>query len=171
MKASRCGGELLRNRFTHKEACMSHATHSTATRTGAPRNAYGQPQVGTCYLHAVIDDHSRLAYVEARDDDHPTNLSGWPRFQPPLWPHFRAPSTSPTTEGRGVACWDQTGLSEGGCATCWSCRTSSCRSPGRAIRLCHLPPARGVRQGNTRGGDQDRCGEELGVGSLRRCER
>jgi hypothetical protein len=25
--------------------------------------------------------------------DHPSNLSGWPRFQPSLWPRFRASST------------------------------------------------------------------------------
>ena len=25
--------------------------------------------IGTCYLHTVIDDHSRVAYVEAHDDE------------------------------------------------------------------------------------------------------
>jgi hypothetical protein len=25
--------------------------------------------VGTCYLHTVLDDHSRVAYVEAHDDE------------------------------------------------------------------------------------------------------
>ena len=25
--------------------------------------------IGTCYLHTVIDDHSRVAYVEAREDE------------------------------------------------------------------------------------------------------
>jgi transposase InsO family protein len=25
--------------------------------------------IGTCYLHTVIDDHSRVAYVEAQDDE------------------------------------------------------------------------------------------------------
>ncbi|MGH1565831.1 IS481 family transposase, partial [Mumia sp. DW29H23] len=34
-----------------------------------PRNKYRGPLIGTCYLHTVIDDHSRLAYVEARDDE------------------------------------------------------------------------------------------------------
>lgn len=28
-----------------------------------------KPLLGTCYLHTVIDDHSRVAYVEARDDE------------------------------------------------------------------------------------------------------
>ena len=41
----------------------------TSARTGAPKSRYRQPLVGTCYLHTVIDDHSRVAYVEARDDE------------------------------------------------------------------------------------------------------
>ena len=42
---------------------------ATAARTGAPRNKYRHPLIGTCYLHTVIDDHSRVAYVEAHDDE------------------------------------------------------------------------------------------------------
>jgi hypothetical protein len=42
---------------------------TTVARTGAPRSKYRQPLVGTCYLHTVIDDHSRVAYVEAHDDE------------------------------------------------------------------------------------------------------
>ena len=42
---------------------------ATAARTGAPKSKYRQPLIGTCYLHTVIDDHSRVAYVEARDDE------------------------------------------------------------------------------------------------------
>jgi transposase InsO family protein len=34
-----------------------------------PRNKWRNPRLGTCYLHTVIDDHSRVAYVEARDDE------------------------------------------------------------------------------------------------------
>jgi len=34
-----------------------------------PRNKHNNPLIGTCYLHTVIDDHSRVAYVEARDDE------------------------------------------------------------------------------------------------------
>ena len=41
----------------------------TAARTGAPKNKYRKPRIGTCYLHTVIDDHSRVAYVEAHDDE------------------------------------------------------------------------------------------------------
>ncbi len=42
---------------------------ATAVRTNGPRNKHGNPQIGTCFLHTVIDDHSRVAYVEARDDE------------------------------------------------------------------------------------------------------
>jgi transposase InsO family protein len=42
---------------------------ATARRTGAPKSKYHQPLVGICYLHTVIDDHSRVAYVEAHDDE------------------------------------------------------------------------------------------------------
>ena len=34
-----------------------------------PRSHYRTPMIGTCYLHTVIDDHSRVAYVEAHDDE------------------------------------------------------------------------------------------------------
>ena len=42
---------------------------ATAARTGAPKNKFQHPLIGTCYLHTVIDDHSRVAYVEARNDE------------------------------------------------------------------------------------------------------
>jgi len=42
---------------------------ATAERTGTPRTKWRNPVIGTCYLHTVIDDHSRVAYVEAHDDE------------------------------------------------------------------------------------------------------
>ena len=42
---------------------------ATSARTGAPKNKYQQPLIGTCFLHTVIDDHSRVAYVQAREDE------------------------------------------------------------------------------------------------------
>ena len=41
----------------------------TAERTGAPKSKHHQPLLGTCYLHTVIDDYSRVAYVEPHDDE------------------------------------------------------------------------------------------------------
>jgi transposase InsO family protein len=34
-----------------------------------PRSKWHNPVIGTCYLHTVIDDYSRVAYVEAHDDE------------------------------------------------------------------------------------------------------
>jgi transposase InsO family protein len=42
---------------------------ATVARTGAARSKWRGPLIGTCFLHTVIDDHSRVAYVEARDDE------------------------------------------------------------------------------------------------------
>ena len=42
---------------------------ATTVRTAGARNVHGNPLMGTCYLHTVIDDHSRVAYVEAHDDE------------------------------------------------------------------------------------------------------
>ncbi len=41
----------------------------TNRRTGAARNKYHQPLMGTAYVHTVIDDHSRVAYAEIHDDE------------------------------------------------------------------------------------------------------
>ena len=40
-----------------------------ASTPGLPLNKFSHVLGGTCYLHTVIDDHSRVAYVEARDDE------------------------------------------------------------------------------------------------------
>ncbi|MEV0796034.1 IS481 family transposase, partial [Kribbella sp. NPDC050459] len=42
----------------------------TALRTG--RTAKGHPNIGTAFVHTVIDDHSRLAYAEIHTDEKAT---------------------------------------------------------------------------------------------------
>jgi transposase InsO family protein len=34
-----------------------------------PRNRYRHPQMGTAFVHTVLDDHSRIAYAEIHDDE------------------------------------------------------------------------------------------------------
>jgi transposase InsO family protein len=51
----------------HQQGFRNRA--ATAARTRAPKSKHHQPLIGTCYLHTVIDDHSRVAYVEAHDDE------------------------------------------------------------------------------------------------------
>ncbi|MBF9127395.1 IS481 family transposase, partial [Plantactinospora sp. S1510] len=41
---------------------------ATARRTGA-RNTHHAPRVGTAFVHTVVDDHTRIAYAEIRDDE------------------------------------------------------------------------------------------------------
>jgi transposase InsO family protein len=50
-----------RQGYTNKSA--------TSERTGTARSKWHNPLTGTCFLHTVIDDHSRVAYVEAHDDE------------------------------------------------------------------------------------------------------
>jgi transposase InsO family protein len=44
-------------------------TRNKAQTPHLPRNKWHNALTGTCYLHTVIDDHSRVAYVEAHDDE------------------------------------------------------------------------------------------------------
>jgi transposase len=48
---------------------LSLKRRNKAATPDLPRNEWRDPLTGTCYLHTVIDDHSRVAYVEARDDE------------------------------------------------------------------------------------------------------
>ncbi len=40
-----------------------------AATSGKPRNAHHNPNIGTAFIHTVIDDHSRVAYAEIHDDE------------------------------------------------------------------------------------------------------
>ncbi len=40
-----------------------------AATPGKPRNAHHNPQIGTAFVHTVLDDHSRVAYAEIHDDE------------------------------------------------------------------------------------------------------
>jgi transposase InsO family protein len=41
---------------------------ATRARTGIS-NAYRNPKIGTCFVHTVLDDHSRVAYAEIHNDE------------------------------------------------------------------------------------------------------
>ncbi|MEV6282410.1 IS481 family transposase [Kribbella sp. NPDC051770] len=48
---------------------------ATRDRTGIKARKY-HPKVGTCFVHTVIDDHSRVAYAECHDDEKATTAAG-----------------------------------------------------------------------------------------------
>ena len=40
-----------------------------AARAAVGNTKNGNPRIGTCYVHTVIDDYSRVAYAECHDDE------------------------------------------------------------------------------------------------------
>ena len=52
-----------------------HNRRATAARTGA-WTTNRDPNMGRCYVHTVIDDHSRIAYAEIHDDEKATTAIG-----------------------------------------------------------------------------------------------
>ena len=40
-----------------------------AATPGKPRSRNREPQLGTAFVHTVLDDHSRVAYAEIHDDE------------------------------------------------------------------------------------------------------
>lgn len=55
-------------RYVGKQQGNRHRVE-TANRTGTSRNKRYQPNMGHCYLHTVVDDHSRVAYAEICADE------------------------------------------------------------------------------------------------------
>lgn len=47
-----------------------------ADTPGKPKNAYRNPKMGHCFVHTVIDDHSRVAYAEIHDDEKAVTAAG-----------------------------------------------------------------------------------------------
>jgi transposase InsO family protein len=43
--------------------------HNRAATPGKPRNRHHNPNMGTAFVHTVLDDHSRVAYAEIHDDE------------------------------------------------------------------------------------------------------
>jgi transposase InsO family protein len=54
-------------RFVGKQQGFHHR-QATRDRTGIKSRKY-HPKVGTCFVHTVIDDYSRVAYAEIHDDE------------------------------------------------------------------------------------------------------
>jgi transposase InsO family protein len=52
----------------HRFVGRQQGGRNKRTTPGLPRNGY-RPLTGTAYLHTVLDDHSRLAYVEICSDE------------------------------------------------------------------------------------------------------
>ena len=58
-------------------ASCGPATGSPATAHSALRGRSVETRVGYDYAHAIVDDHSRLAYVELHDDEKAATVTGF----------------------------------------------------------------------------------------------
>ncbi len=74
------------------------------------RGSKRRPRVGYSYLHVAIDDHSRLAYVEAHDNETAQTLVGFLRF--PLFRGDMLYKESHATNAKKV----RSGVPCGGCS-------------------------------------------------------
>ena len=70
-----CPGDLLHMDVAHYARFNrpGHAVTGDRTSTGADKRA----RVGYDYAHAIVDDHSRLAYAELLADDRATTVTGF----------------------------------------------------------------------------------------------
>jgi transposase InsO family protein len=59
----------------HRFVGRRQGRRNRAATPGAARNAYRNPKVGTAFVHTAIDDHSRVAYAEIHDDEHPATAA------------------------------------------------------------------------------------------------
>jgi len=53
----------------HRFVGRQQGEKNRAATPDKPRNKYGNPKMGTAYVHTVIDDNSRVAYAEICDDE------------------------------------------------------------------------------------------------------
>jgi len=51
-------------------------TRHRAATAGKPRSKHHNPNMGTAFVHTVIDDHSRVAYAEIHDDETAATATG-----------------------------------------------------------------------------------------------
>src|SRR5947209_3441555 len=65
-----------RSRGGRSVRCRSRSAASRRRFAQASDVAAPQPQIGTAFVHSVLDDHSRVAYAEIHDDEIATTAIG-----------------------------------------------------------------------------------------------
>ena len=59
----------------HRFVGRRQGRRNRSRTAGAGRNVYGNPKVGTAFVHTAIDDHSRVAYAEIHDHESPATAA------------------------------------------------------------------------------------------------
>jgi hypothetical protein len=84
----------------HRYVGRQQGDRNKRATPGLPRGADHKPRTGKAFLHTVIDDHSRVAYIEIHPTRKPPPRSAFCTEQSPGSPTTASPSneSSPTTE-------------------------------------------------------------------------
>jgi transposase InsO family protein len=72
-----CPGELLHMDTSRYARFLRPGHRVTGDRSQALRGRSVESRVGYDYAHAIVDDHSRLAYVELHDDEKAATVTGF----------------------------------------------------------------------------------------------
>src|SRR6184192_3799293 len=73
-----CPGDLLHMDVSRYARFLRPGHRVTGDRSQRSRNWMPpETRVGYDYIHAIVDDHSRLAYVELHDDEKATTVTGF----------------------------------------------------------------------------------------------
>jgi len=87
----------------HRFLGRAQGTRNRHAMAGVKRNALHQPRLGVGYLHTVVDDHSRVAYVEMHADERSETAIGVLR-RATIWFHDRGVTVERVLSDNG-ACY------------------------------------------------------------------
>jgi transposase len=94
-----CPGDLLHMDTSRYARFLRPGHRVTGDRSQSLRGRSLETQVGYDYAHAIVDDHSRLAYVELHDEEKAATVTG---FVERALAFFRSPSRRRRRRSR---CW------------------------------------------------------------------
>src|SRR3989441_1024089 len=72
-----CPGDLLHMDTSRHARFLRPGHRVTGDRSQSARGRSVETRVGYDYAHAIVDDHSRLAYVELHDDEKAATVTGF----------------------------------------------------------------------------------------------
>ncbi len=72
-----CPGDLLHMDTSRYARFLQPGHRVTGDRSQRLRGRTVESRVGYDFAHAIVDDHSRLAYVELHDDEHAATVTGF----------------------------------------------------------------------------------------------
>jgi hypothetical protein len=81
-----CPGDLLHMGTSRYARFLRPGHRVTSDRSQSLRGRRVETRVGYDFVHALVDDHSRLAYLEIHDDEKAATVTGFLERGLALWP-------------------------------------------------------------------------------------